>query len=1181
MTPAEGNVSPEVRAEVVDENNRKNTPAAVKKTTPATPTPGQTRTYLAVPHDEKDEARKAAGRLDNNKPALRFDDERKVWYALPGADMDALKRWKPDPLLTGVSAGDALTQFTDFLHANGADVPDKVIMDGTRQRIRMRDDKPGKKSCTYVGHLDGLPNGWFNDFRDGGKDELSTWYFSGEEGDPVASLHMKAVTAQSQWDRAEAKRILQDKKAGNVRYVHGKFGQHPYLVKKGVQAARGVHIDDKQRLLIPLQNVDGVIRSMQTIDPEGNKRLTKDAEKSGNFFVVGGTLKNGRPIVCAEGYATAASGAMALRMPVVMAIDSGNLVKVAENLHKKYPDSPMLFLGDDDPPKPHRPGNPGKEAAEKAARLTGGIAVLPALTPEEKAQGLTDFNDLHQSRGLAALAEELAPLRQRLQPTTAPAADVPPELQPTETVIMNEPDNMNNEPADLAEEESQMAAYEDWMASGQEAIPETVQPEPDPAGPATPEAAVPETVTPENTVPETAAPKTQSPDNADVDGTAPSVKKARRTKKTAPVNAKEKGSAKPAAAPKKPRQKKATAEDKQDKPQQTAPAAAESQSATRADPTPSLSSLLKQESPPTSTTPEDEEVQPVIPPLNESAPPTRKADTSGTEENGTPYNDTPVSDATPEPDGIRFERSRQARERIDLVALEGALLHKPGNERGTQQYLLDGERAFTRYLQQGRIIMATPQASQNDRMILGALLVAKQDMVLQGNIELTGSPAFKQRAINLIAEYDLPLKLTNPEQIKMLEEAREKLRSEPALPDEPTPLGSEASEILVHPAATNASPQPGEVPASAAPASAATAPLPPDILPQKAPAPVPMNASHDEAAAGLTGTLLEHGAAPYNFRKDESHSYYARLRTAEGERVVWGIGLRAAIADAGLNNNDLVTLQMTGKETVTVDVKQKGEDGKPLLDGKGQPVYRKEERERNKWTARQAIDPTVVSADTRSMTPPGELLAYSLKDWNTLQAGVEELAKKAGVSLPDWPGLPDALWMEPAGKGVPSPDRRPDNPALPAPSRDAGKALFQAMDAEQQLKLLLVKAHGDYVQGVVLHDNVYKPVLGRLCKNARGAPHMTLNEITPDGLKPLGYGNPVNNDTGSFNDYVFRLNNEPQRLYSQGIEPEKRPAALQQQLGFDSAPVAPDQLVVRREPESGHRHTPTMPRPGH
>ncbi|EBD2033622.1 hypothetical protein C9G49_24455, partial [Salmonella enterica] len=765
----------------------------------------QTRTYLAVPHDEKDEARKAAGKLENNKSALRFDDERKVWYALPGADMEALKRWKPDPLLTGVSAGDALTQFADFLRANGADLTEKVVMDGTRQRIRMQDDKPGKKSCTYVGHLDGLPNGWFNDFRDGGKDELSTWYFSGEEGDPVAALHMKAVTAQSQWDRAEAKRILQDKKAGNVRYVHGKFGQaghqHPYLVKKGVQAARGVHIDDKQRLLIPLQNVEGVIRSMQTIDPEGNKRLTKDAEKSGNFFVVGGTLKNGRPIVCAEGYATAASGAMALRMPVVMAIDSGNLVKVAENLHKKFPDSPMLFLGDDDPPKPHRPGNPGKEAAEKAARLTGGIAVLPALTPEEKAQGMTDFNDLHQSRGLAALTEELAPLRQRLLPEPTPGAS--PELQPTETVIMNEPDNVNNDPAARDDEISQMAAYEDWMASGQDTPADPVLPEPVPAVDA-----AAETAAPANAVPET-----PSPDTAAGASPAAPAKKARRAKKTEPTTATGKGSARPAATPKKTRQKKTTTEDKQEKPQQTAPAESESQNTSGADPTPSLSSLLKQESPAVSTppTPEDEDVQPVIPPVNDDVPPLRKASPSGTDEQGTPD-----SDAMPEPDGIRFERSLQARERIDLVALEGALLHKPGNERGTQQYLLDGERAFTRYLQQGRIIMATPQASQNDRMILGALLVAKQDMVLQGNIELTGSPAFKQRAINLIAEYDLPLKLTSPEQIKMLEEAREKLRSEPALPDEPTPLGSEASEILVHPAATHASPQPGEVPASAA-----------------------------------------------------------------------------------------------------------------------------------------------------------------------------------------------------------------------------------------------------------------------------------------------------------------------------------------------------------------------------
>ncbi|HAM3644166.1 TPA: hypothetical protein IBK98_006090, partial [Escherichia coli] len=102
------------------------------------------------------------------------------------------------------------------------------------------------------------------------------------------------------------------------------------------------------------------------------------------------------------------------RHPVVMTVDSGNLVKVAENLHARYPGSPMLFLGDDDLPKPGRPGNPGKEAAEKAARLTRGTAFVPHFTREEREQGLTDFNDLHQARGLAALTEQLTPVWQQV-----------------------------------------------------------------------------------------------------------------------------------------------------------------------------------------------------------------------------------------------------------------------------------------------------------------------------------------------------------------------------------------------------------------------------------------------------------------------------------------------------------------------------------------------------------------------------------------------------------------------------------------------------------------------------------------------------------------------------------------------------------------------------------------------
>ncbi|WP_220272561.1 DUF5710 domain-containing protein, partial [Escherichia marmotae] len=378
------------------------------------------RTYLAIPHDQHQDVKKLAGKLEDGRQAVLFDREKKCWYARAGADLEKLKPWLPDKHHSGVSSTDARTQFEDFLRANGAilDARNPVVMDGKKHRIRLQGDTGGKKSGSYVGHLDGHPNGWFNDFRDGGSEINATWSYSGEKPDPVAALHIKAISAQEAWNRAEQTRLLHDQKARTSAQRYKRTAQaghdHPYLQKKGVQAARGVHIDNRQGLVIPLYNTDGQIRSIQTIDPEGNKRLAKDAEKAGNFFVVGGSLKDNHPIVLAEGYATAASCAMALRHPVVMTVDSGNLVKVAENLHARYPGSPMLFLGDDDLPKPGRPGNPGKEAAEKAARLTRGTAFVPQFTREEREQGLTDFNDLHQARGLAALTEQLTPVWQQV-----------------------------------------------------------------------------------------------------------------------------------------------------------------------------------------------------------------------------------------------------------------------------------------------------------------------------------------------------------------------------------------------------------------------------------------------------------------------------------------------------------------------------------------------------------------------------------------------------------------------------------------------------------------------------------------------------------------------------------------------------------------------------------------------
>ncbi|HDD8870892.1 TPA: DNA primase, partial [Escherichia coli] len=78
---------------------------------------------------------------------------------------------------------------------------------------------------------------------------------------------------------------------------------------------------------------------------------------------------------------------------------AGNMIAVAEDARQKWKQSPFIFCADNDHA---RQVNKGIVSATKAAELTGGSVIFPAFTDAEKAQGLTDFNDLDASRGRAA-----------------------------------------------------------------------------------------------------------------------------------------------------------------------------------------------------------------------------------------------------------------------------------------------------------------------------------------------------------------------------------------------------------------------------------------------------------------------------------------------------------------------------------------------------------------------------------------------------------------------------------------------------------------------------------------------------------------------------------------------------------------------------------------------------------
>jgi len=174
---------------------------------------------------------------------------------------------------------------------------------------------------------------------------------------------------------------------------------HEYLAKKGVKPY-GIRVY-KDCLLIPLsmpcsQN----IQSLQFINPDGKKRLLKDASKKGACFVLGELTAEKPKIYLCEGFATAGSifQALAEASPVVVCVDASNLKSVAVKIRKKLPSIEIVFCADND--RQHPPSNPGFDkgykAASEAALAVGGRVVMPTKAGQ-------DFNDLMQSEGTGSV----------------------------------------------------------------------------------------------------------------------------------------------------------------------------------------------------------------------------------------------------------------------------------------------------------------------------------------------------------------------------------------------------------------------------------------------------------------------------------------------------------------------------------------------------------------------------------------------------------------------------------------------------------------------------------------------------------------------------------------------------------------------------------------------------------
>lgn len=189
----------------------------------------------------------------------------------------------------------------------------------------------------------------------------------------------------------------------------------PYLERKGVKVS-GVRVDAQGVLLVPMRDENGALWNLQRVAPhkpaEGpEKRFLKGGRKAGLMHWIGEPGGAGVLMLC-EGFATGASLHEATGHPVCVTFDAGNLPNVAKAVRGLFPSALLVMCGDNDKETETSTGrNPGKEKALQAAKAVQGVATWP----EGLADGLTDFNDTHQTQGLEAVKTRIQEAIQSMQ----------------------------------------------------------------------------------------------------------------------------------------------------------------------------------------------------------------------------------------------------------------------------------------------------------------------------------------------------------------------------------------------------------------------------------------------------------------------------------------------------------------------------------------------------------------------------------------------------------------------------------------------------------------------------------------------------------------------------------------------------------------------------------------------
>lgn len=1107
--------------------------------------------WLAVPHEAREAVREAAGRLADGRSAIEWDKEASLWFARPGCNLDRITPWLPDPSRRA-GGGDAESEFLDALTQAGLVIKGMPVMDGQRHRVATVEDKGGKKSGVYRGFLDRRPGGWFiNYHRADTANDVTKWSATGGEADPETRLHIRAGARQAQDDAARERAETHARQTLAAQKLYDRLPaadpSHPYLERKGITPTPDLRQTKNGALVVPFFNVSGEFRTLQYIPPEGEKFLFKDAPKQGNFLVVGGSLESGQPVLYAEGYATARSLNMATGHPVVMTIDAGNMLEVAKVLHERFPDNPHVFLADFDHAKAE---NKGLVMATAAADLVGGKVLYPAFTEEEKARGFTDYNDLHQSRGLDALRgqfpselirdKEVSTVQDNrsLEPETPNTPDLNTRVEPNRPVESEVPTAEVRVPDPVTVDVKSDVSVE--------AVQGATAPVSEPPSIASFEAATPAKPVSNGTEegPAVAGPVAAPVVQTTSAPTLPVEVALESEKETSPVRPT--GVGQPATA-------------KED-----------------------------------TTVPSAEPAEPVAPPKKPA-----EASESPSAEAGLDA----IWVGPPRPSGAEVEPQVT---NLDKDALLGRLSWEKQGDNAVL-YKLDNEAAF---IDRGSRLEMANGASQNEEMVVAALLTAAQ--YYRGRIELTGSDEFKEKAIGLIAQHQINVEMKNPAQQALLEDARKAFNTPQeernAVTGDITPVQRgpepsqgpvlktdierpsqgasqelnnqtylspvksgyqplEAADLNQHPRQPAVQEKPEAKVIKPQPAAPATATNQTEAAARPAVSPEvhqPFQAAKD----GVTGKILASGQAPFRFNEENSESTYIKLRTKTGIQTFWGKELAGLLRETRVQPGKMVTLQWLGNEPVTIKVPRKDKEGVTV-------GFDDKETHRNQWALTVAGSPMVRTGQDEGV----KLGAYDAGRFAVVQqALVTQLGLDVPMPSPPKNGL---YWLMPNGEGS---AKAGDELSAPRPAIDphntAGKPVMSSWSQDGQLDMYLVRGDGPYLQGVARQGDQYQHVLVSL-PGRNDAPPMVFNAITPEGVVPIGTGNGINRSGGepvSRENIAFKLEGDSAVRIGKLDAPAEVPPALHARLGFDER-WREDVTLPKSAPTAAPAAQPSDPRP--